>query len=449
MPRPCCTTLDRPTAARSAATRAAAACLACVVAWCASGSAALRPEPAPPDARDATVTFTLDEAALEAGLDVRVLNPEPPLAKGLERRRSRLARSRAPFVSVRRGAARGEVLVGGVPAGEVVVVVSWSIAPGGAARTGRREERALVWRTIDARAGEVHRLGRLRPSSARTEVVHRLVEEGGLGMAEVSALALRRPTRLDVELIPSVPRGAIAPVVWTTIPLGATLVWHGANVHVLELQREMGPEHLAPGWLFGPSERVTARGAVGFTQRVARAGACAVAIDGVPPGTHEVHLWARRDAPNGAWLTASADAVAEAAAHGGDPGPSFVGELQLGAGEWRVLAQAVDGEGRPTAGTAEVRRDVADLDELRRGIRLTLAPSASLRVRGERSEAESHVAVRPCGWTVDLDAGALGQDGQLRLTGLLGSSPHDLVAGGSSQRVHAARGGGESTAWLR
>jgi hypothetical protein len=385
-----------------------------------------------PAERDATVTLRLDDRVLELSPEVRVLLAEPPLAPGMAEVRPRYARAVAPFVSVQRGEARGEVVLRGVPEGDVVIVASWQ-----AEAAGQSTERHVVWRDLTARAGEVHRLGHLRPGSATTALTLTLVEQGTHGSADVTALALARPCTLPIELLPDVQPGAATPVLRFDVRPGSTMRLRGARARKVTFVRRLGPEHLAAGWLLGPETRREARTGLHVTRLVARAAPVTFRLAGAPLGSASVRLWARRDEPRGAWLAETTDALPDGARSGG-AGATFLGELALAPGPWRVLAQAVDALGAPTGATGELGVEV-----LRGGVSIehTLMPAAALVVRGERWRAGQPVAIRPLGWSVDLGAGALGADGRLVLGGLLAEAPHDLVSGESSRRVHTPRAG--------
>jgi len=385
-----------------------------------------------PPERDATVTLRLDERALSLAPEVHVLLAEPPLAPGMAEVRPRYARAVAPFVSVQRGEARGEVVLRGVPEGDVVIVASWQAEP-----SGQSVERHVVWRELTTRAGEVVRLGHLRPEAAATAMTLTLVEQGAHGSADVTALALARPCTLPVEFLPDVRPGAATPVLRFDVRPGATLRLRGARARKVTFVRRFGPEHLASGWLLGPETRRDMRTAMHVTRFVARGVPVKVEVAGVPAGSASVQLWARRDEPRGAWFAETTDALPPDPSSVG-VGAAFTGELALAPGPWRLLARAVDGDGQPTGATSEfaveVTRGAASVEH-------TLAPAAALVVRGDRWRAGQPVTIRPLGWSVDLAAGALGADGRIALDGLLAEAPHDLVSGDSSRRVHTPRAG--------
>ncbi len=380
----------------------------------------------------ADVSLTLPPAALAAGARVRVVPAEPPLAPELVGRRPRYARLPAPFVEVSEGRRRGEVLLRGVPAGDAAIVADW---PGRAAPGDRVWHVALA--DVEVLPGSRLALGALRVAAGATaSVCLRIVEEGRRGRAEVSQLALVRDTALPFEVVPVRPKTAITPVLRFDVQIGGTTRIDGVTARRLDLLRQIGPEHLAPGWVLGPASRTDGARSVEVTALVARASEVRLAFTEAPPATHEVRVWARRDEARGVWLAPTADL---APAEGG----RFVGTLALSPGAWRLLAQAVDAEGRPSGATAAYELAVEA-----GGASLTAAlrPSATLVVRGERRDVGAQVAVRPAGWTVELDACPMAASGEVRLEGLLADAPHDLVSGDVVRRVHAAAPGGTRSA---
>jgi hypothetical protein len=197
--------------------------------------------------------------------------------------------------------------------------------------------------------------------------------------------------------------------------------------------------------LLGPEARRETRAASHVTRLVARGSTVSFQLSGVPVGSASVRLWARRDEPRGAWLGETSDALPADLADG-VASATYCGDLALHPGPWRVLAQAVDGDGVPTGATSEFAVDVA---RNAAPIEHTLAPASALLVRGERRHKGDPIAVRPLGWSVDLAAGALGADGRLSLMGLLAEGPHDLLSADAAQRVHTPRAGPPREVQLR
>lgn len=406
----------------------------CAFARCLGGASGGRSDP-----RDATVTFSLEPESTRGALDVRVLlvEPTPPLRDdGSE---PPLARFGAPFVSVLPGARRGSFELGGVPEGPVVVLVTSLAARRAAARARPAPDSVVArvaWRALDARAGARYALGTLRPLDARTTLEHALVERHGRRDVDVGRLALARPAHLGAELVPRVPRGEPAPVVRVDVPLGGTARVDGVDAARVDFPLRMGPEHLAPGWLLGAERRADDSGQVLVTCEVARAVIVPLRVLGVPQDADVVHVWARRDAPDGARWTHTVDAARGPA----DAADVARAELALAPGTWRVLARAVDREGRPVGATALT---AVALDHALRpaACEVVLSPAASMVVRGSPRRAGAQVAARPEGWSVDLAAGALGRDGTLRLDGLVPNEVHVVVVGETRRRLKAPAAG--------
>jgi len=376
----------------------------------------------------ATLQLRLDAEAFRGdpgsgGVELRVLAAEPPLPLGIAALRPRLARGYVPFIAVQRRGRGGDLAVTGVPPGPHVVVVQWRAVNEGATRVAR-----VAWRYVDAEAGEVHRLGTLRPTSARTEWTHRLGEAGPGGVADVSCLALARPLTRRTEVVPEVPAGHVAPLIVFDLELGATTRIEGLRARSIECDRALGPEDLAPGWALGPSHRSDAPGRARVECvvhcAVARTHPTALTFEDVPPGTAEVWLWARRD-EGGPWWTATGAATANGLT-------VFEGELPLTVGDWRVLAQSRDGDSAPTGGAGEFALRVTGPGAV---AAIRLPPAATLAVRAGHEYAGRGVFVRPVGWSVALAAGALGIDGRLVLNGLLAGAAHDVAGGARPRRV--------------